>query len=64
MTGGNVTSVRTHLQRSGHGATLSNFQILNSGNSEFEVQLLEKLHIHSSRPSLNGQFSSVPLELF
>ena len=58
-----MSSIFSHLNSTGHTASLDDFQILSSCSSPDELLLRESLLISKYKPSLNIQGSSVPLLL-
>ena len=58
-----MSSILSHLNSTGHTASLDNFQILSSCSSPDELLVRESLLISKYKPSLNIQGSSVPLLL-
>ena len=58
-----MSSIFSHLNSTGHTASLDDFQILSSCSSPDELLVRESLLISKYKPSLNIQGSSVPLLL-
>ena len=58
-----MSSILSHLNSTGHTASLDDFQILSSCSSPDELLVRESLLISKYKPSLNIQGSSVPLLL-
>jgi hypothetical protein len=65
LTVNNPTSaVLRHLRSENHTASFSDFKILASANTHWDLLLKEALLIQRDRPILNNQTTSVPLSLF
>ena len=43
--------------------TYDNFSIIGTSNSNFELRILESLHIKKNKPILNRTIASYPLEI-
>ena len=58
------SAVGGHISKSGHDASLENFEIISRTDNSFDLLIHESLLILRDRPSLNSQLSSIPLALF
>ena len=58
-----MSAVLTHHYLSGHNISDSDFTILTSGNSKFDLEMRESLLISKLKPILNNNISSTPLNL-
>ena len=56
-----MSAVLTHHHLSGHNFSDSDFTILTSGNSKFDLEMRESLLISKLKPILNNNTSSMPL---
>ena len=61
---GSFSSVKDHINRTGHAGSLDDFNIIAKASREFDILIFESLLIARDRPSLNSQESSIPLCLF
>ena len=59
-----MSAVLTHHHLSKHTISNSDFTILTSGNSKFDLEMHESLLISKLKPILNNNISSMPLYLF
>ena len=59
-----MSAVLTHHHLSKHTISDSDFTILTSGNSKFDLEMRESLLISKLKPVLDNNISSVPLYLF
>ena len=59
-----MSAVLTHHHLSKHTISDSDFTILTSGNSKFDLEMRESLLISKLKPILNNNISSMPLYLF
>ena len=59
-----MSAVLTHHHLSGHNISDSDFTILTSGNSKFDLEMRESLLISKLKPILNNNISSMPLNLW
>ena len=59
-----MSAVLTHHHLSKHTISGSDFTILTSGNSKFDLEMRESLLISKLKPVLDNNISSVPLYLF
>ena len=59
-----MSAVRTHHHLSKHSISDSDFTVLTSGNSKFDLEMRESLLISKLKPVLNNNISSMPLYLF
>ena len=59
-----MSAVLTHHHLSKHTISDSDFTILTSGNSKFDLEMRESLLISKLKPILNNNISSRPLYLF
>ena len=59
-----MSAVLTHHHLSKHTISDSDFTILTSGNSMFDLEMRESLLISKLKPILNNNISSMPLYLF
>ena len=59
-----MSAVLTHYHLSGQNISDSDFTILTSGNSKFDLVMRESLLISKLKPILNNNSSSMPLSLF
>ena len=59
-----MSAVLTHQNLSKHTISDSDFTILTSGNSKFDLEIRESLLISKLKPILNNNISSMPLYLF
>ena len=57
-------TVGDHISKSGHDASLENFEIISRTDNSFDLLIHESLLILRDRPSINSQLSSIPLALF
>lgn len=55
---------RDHCDSNDHPFLIEHFSIVNHAQNEFELRILESLHIYKDRPTLNIDKSSVPLFSF
>ena len=58
------SSIRDHINETGHAASFDDFCILDKANNNFDLLIHESLLILRDRPTLNQQNSSIPLYLF
>ena len=58
------SAVGDHISKSGHDASLENFEMISRIDNSFDLLIHESLLILRDRPSLNSQLSSIPLALF
>ena len=58
-----MSAVLTHHHLSGHNISDSDFTILTSGNSKFDLEMRESLLISKLKLILNNDISSMPLNL-
>ena len=58
-----MSSILSHLDSTGHSASLNDFKIISCCSSPDELLIRESLLINKLKPSLNLQGSSVPLLL-
>ena len=56
-----MSAVLTHLHLSKHTVSDSDFTILTSGNSKFDLKMRESLLISKLKPMLNDNVSPMPL---
>ena len=56
-----MSAVLTHHHLSKHTISDSDFAILTSGNSNFDLEMRESLLISKLKPILNNNISSMPL---
>ena len=61
---GASSSIRDHINETGHAASFDDFCILDKANNNFDLLIHESLLILRDRPTLNQQNSSIPLYLF
>ena len=61
---GASSSIRDHINETGHAASFDDFCILDKANNNFYLLIHESLLILRDRPTLNQQNSSIPLHLF
>ena len=59
-----MSAVLTHHHLSKHTISDSDFTILTSGKSKFDLEMRESLLIFKLEPMLNDNISSMPLYLF
>ena len=59
-----MSAVLTHHHLSGHNFSDSDFTILTSGNSKFDLEMRESPLISKLKPILNNNIFSMPLNLF
>ena len=59
-----MSAVLTHHHLYKHTISDSDFTILTSGNSKFDLEMRESLLISKLKPILNNNISSMPLYLF
>ena len=59
-----MSAVLTPHHLSGHSISDSDFTILTSGNSKFDLEMRESLVISKLKPILDNNTSSMPLNLF
>ena len=59
-----MSVVLTHYHLSKHTISDSDFTILTSGNSKFDLEMRESLLISKLKPMLNNNISSMPPYLF
>ena len=59
-----MSAVLTHHHLSKHTISDSDFTILTSGNSKFDLEMRESLLISKLKPILNNNISCMPLYLF
>ena len=57
------SAVRDHLSQCDSPTSISNFDILDKAYANFDLRILESLHIFKLRPRLNGKNSAVPLNI-
>ena len=60
----NTTAVRDHIREKGPKNDVTNFKILNHGNSDLACLIKESLHIKKISPDLNKQVKHFKLSLF
>ena len=53
--------VRNHSLAANHPISVNNFRILDHGNSQADLKILESLYIHDQKPNLNTASSAVQL---
>jgi hypothetical protein len=58
-----MSSILSHLDSTGHSASLNDFKIISCRSSPDELLIRESLLINKLKPSLNLQGISVPLLL-
>ena len=58
------SAIGDHISKTGHDASLENFEIISRTDNSFDLLIHESLLILRDRPSLNGQLPSIPLTLF
>ena len=58
------SSIKDHANKTGHAVSIDDFTILCKSNNAFDHLIYEILLIHTDRPSLTFQQSSIPLNLF
>ena len=58
------SAIGDHISKSGHDASLENFEIISRTDNSFDLLIHESLLILRDRPMLNSQLSSIPLALF
>ena len=58
-----MSAVLTHHHLSGHNISDSDFTMLTSGNSKFDLEMRESLLISKLKPILNNNISSMPLNI-
>ena len=58
------SSIRDHINYTGHSASIEDFCILDKLGNELDLLIHESLLILRDRPTLNQQNSSIPLCLF
>ena len=59
-----MSAVLTHRHLSKYTISDSDFTILTSGNSKFDLEMRESLLISKLKPILNNNICSMPLRLF
>ena len=58
------SSIRDHCDSSHHPFKLSNFSIIDSSHGpQFDLRILESIHITSKQPKLNDMQSAIPLHI-
>ena len=60
---GASSSIRDHINETGHAASFDDFFILDKANNNFDLLIHGSLLILRDRPTLNQQNSSIPLYL-
>ena len=58
------SSIRDHINDTGHNASLDDFCVIDNTSNELDLLIHESLLILRDRPTLNNQNSSIPLCLF
>ena len=58
------SAIGDHISKSGHDASLENFEIISRTENSFELLIHESLLVLRDRPMLNSQLSPIPLVLF
>ena len=58
------SAIGDHISKSGHDASLENFEIISRTDNSFDLLIHGRLLILRDRPMLNSQLSSIPLALF
>ena len=58
------SAIGDHISKSGHDASLENFEIISRTVNSFDLLIHESLLILRDRPMLNSQLSSISLALF
>ena len=61
---GICSSIRDHINETGHAMSFDDFCILDKANNNFDLLIHESLLILRDRPTLNQQNSSIPLYTF
>ena len=56
-------SLVDHIIACKTNANLSHFSVIGTSNSNFELRILESLHINKKKPVLNRNIASHPLEI-
>ena len=59
-----MSSILAHKHMHKHQASASDFKIISSGTSEWDLLIRESLLISQLNPVLNANIRSTPLELF
>ena len=61
---GASSSIREHINETGHAASIDDFCILEKASNKFDLLIHDSLLISRDRPTINQQNSSIPLYLF
>ena len=61
---GASSSIRDHLNETGHAASFETFCILDNANNNFDFLMHNSLPILTDCPTFNQQNSSIPLNRF
>ena len=56
------SNIFKHHKDHGHALLESNFSIIGSAGA-YDTKVLESIHIHAQKPSLNGMTASIPLNI-